>query len=111
MALKIRLRQQGRRNFLQYRLVVTDSLSPRDGKYLEVVGWYNPKAVEEEKKFSMEAERIEHWLNEGAILTETVGSLLKKAAPELMKRQAEKKDAHRVKQLAKQKARRKKAAA
>jgi small subunit ribosomal protein S16 len=42
MALKIRLRQQGRKNRQTYRLVVTDIRNPRDGKYLEMIGWYNP---------------------------------------------------------------------
>ncbi len=42
MALKIRLRQQGRNNRPFYRLVVTDVRSPRDGKYVEMLGWYNP---------------------------------------------------------------------
>ena len=42
MALKIRLRQQGRKNRPFYRLVLTDSRTPRDGKYVEALGWYNP---------------------------------------------------------------------
>ena len=50
MALKIRLRQQGRAKRAFYRLVVTDSRAPRDGKYLEAVGWYNPVEVEQEQQ-------------------------------------------------------------
>ena len=46
MALKIRLRQQGRNNRPFYRLVVTDARSPRDGKYVEALGWYNPFEAE-----------------------------------------------------------------
>ncbi len=47
MVLKIRLRQQGRTNRQTYRLVVTDIRNPRDGKYLEMIGWYNPFSQKE----------------------------------------------------------------
>lgn len=84
MALKIRLRQQGKRNFTVYRLVLTDSRSPRDGKYLEMLGWYNPYAVEVEKAISFDADRVQFWLEKGAVLTEKVGKLLKRGSPQLM---------------------------
>ena len=51
MSLKIRLRQQGRTHRHLYRLVVTDCGNPRDGRYVEVVGWYNPYETEMEKTF------------------------------------------------------------
>jgi small subunit ribosomal protein S16 len=57
MALKIRLRQQGRNNRPFYRLVVADVRSPRDGKYLEALGWYNPFEAEADRSFSANAER------------------------------------------------------
>jgi small subunit ribosomal protein S16 len=84
MALKIRLRQQGRKNQIVYRLVLTDSRSPRDGKYIETLGWYNPIESEPEKTLHVEADRLQHWLNLGAILTEKAASLVKRGAPEVI---------------------------
>ena len=51
MALMIRLRQQGRTNRQTYRLVVTDKKNPRDGKYIEMLGWYNPHEENEKNLF------------------------------------------------------------
>jgi len=82
MAVKIRLRQQGRKNRTSYRLVVADSRSPRDGKYIENVGFYDPlREQSEEVKFNHE--RIAHWLSQGAQISESAMTLLKRAAPEL----------------------------
>ena len=103
MALKIRLRQQGRRNRSFYRLVVTDSRSPRDGKYVEALGWYNPIETEEEKMISFKSDRIQHWLSLGAQLTENAESLIKKVAPSVVRQQTEKEVAHRAKMAAKRK--------
>lgn len=83
MALKIRLRQQGRRNRLSYRLIVTDSRSPRDGKYVESLGWYDPHKADEDS--SINSERLAHWLSHGAVLTEKAASLVKRKAPEALK--------------------------
>lgn len=107
MALKIRLRQQGRTNRAFYRLVVTDARSPRDGKYIELLGWYNPIEVEDEKKFSLDAERIGHWLNLGAQLTETAESLIRRTAPQVIQEQTKKKLELKAKNVAKRKARKK----
>lgn len=104
MALKIRLRQQGRTNLAFYRLVVTNSRSPRDGKYVEALGWYNPIEAEDDKKISIKADRIQHWLNVGAQLTDNVECLLRKSAPHIVKELAEKKQAHLAKVAAKRKA-------
>lgn len=82
MALKIRLRQQGRNNYQTYRLVVADSRYPRDGKYLEMLGWYNPGL--KEGNVSVNAERVNHWVKLGAILSERVKSLLAKSAPSVL---------------------------
>lgn len=103
MALKIRLRQQGRTNRAVYRLVVTDARSPRDGKYVEALGWYNPIEAEEDKKMSIKEDRIQHWLNVGAQLSESVETLLKKTAPQLVRQQTEKRLAQRSKAAAKRK--------
>ena len=104
MALKIRLRQQGRTNRTVYRLVVTDSRAPRDGKYLEMVGWYNQVAPTEDTVLSLKPDRIQHWLNLGAQLTENAETLVKKAAPAIVKSQTEKEVAKRARAASKRKA-------
>lgn len=94
MTLKIRLRQQCRRNSLKYRLVLADSRSPRDGKYVETLGHYDP-AIEGEGNVNVHADRISYWLDNGAELTQKAEALVKRIAPEviaeLKKRQQEKK--------------------
>ena len=89
MTLKIRLRQQGRTNRPFYRLVVTDSRARRDGKYVEMVGWYNPHLADE--TVSIKDERIRYWIDNGAQLSEKVEKLVAKASPEIIneKRQRE----------------------
>lgn len=109
MALKIRLRQQGRTNRSFYRLVLTDSRSPRDGKYVEALGWYNPIEAEDDKKLSIKADRIQHWLGLGAQLTDNAATLIKRSAPEIIRAQTEKKLAHRAKMAAKRKEKKAKA--
>ena len=108
MALKIRLRQQGQLNRPFYRIVVTDCRSQRDGKYLEMVGWYNPFEEDMDKGLSVDAALIQHWLGLGAQLTESTESLVLKAAPNVIRWLTEKRVAKqtkaRVKRRAKQKA-------
>lgn len=77
MALKIRLRQQGRRNRQVYRLVVTDVRTRRDGKYIEMLGWYDPN-MSQEANGAVKADRIRHWLSVGAQLTENAESFVKR---------------------------------
>jgi len=108
MALKIRLRQQGRKNRLVYRLVLSDSRSPRDGKYIEVLGWYNPHETEAEKNLNVQGERVKHWLDLGAVLSEKAEFLVKKGAPEVIQSFQQKKLEARAKVCAKKKAARKK---
>lgn len=105
MALKIRLRQQGRTKRPFYRVVVTDSRRPRDGRYVETVGWYNPLETEAEKHLNIKSDRVEHWLNQGAILTEKAHALVAKAAPQVAKSMKDKELARRQKEVAKRKAR------
>jgi len=107
MALKIRLRQQGRTNRAFYRLVVTDSRSPRDGKYVEALGWYNPIEEADDKKLAVKTDRIQHWLSVGAQLTESVQNLLRKSVPDIVQGQQEKARAHRAKVAAKRRAKKK----
>jgi len=110
MALKIRMRQQGRKNKRVYRLVLTDSKTPRDGKYLESLGWYNPHETTDAKKVSVEESKIQEWLGKGAQLSEKARSLLAKIAPGVIKSLREKELARKQKRTAKRRAARKKRA-
>jgi len=74
---KIRLRRVGRKKAPMYRIVVADSKSPRDGKFIEIVGQYQPRTGEQ--ALNLDTERVNHWLNVGAQPTDTVRSLLRKA--------------------------------
>jgi small subunit ribosomal protein S16 len=110
MALKIRLRVQGRNNRPFYRLVLANARSPRDGKYIEGLGWYNPFETEEEKHLSLKSDRIQYWVDQGAVISDNVQAILAKAAPQVLKLQREKVLAHRAKVATKRKARKKAAA-
>ena len=101
MVLKIRLRQQGRTNRQTYRLVVTDIRNPRDGKYLEMVGWYNPFAQKEKTDSVVDVTRIQYWVGLGAQITPSAQTLIARIAPDLMKEITEKEQAKRVKEVAK----------
>lgn len=76
MAVKIRLARYGAKKKPFYRIVVADSESPRDGRFLENVGTYNPLA--DPAEISLKQERIQYWLSKGATPTSTVKSFLKK---------------------------------
>jgi small subunit ribosomal protein S16 len=76
MAVKIRLTRHGAKKRPFYRIVVADSESPRDGRYLENVGTYNPLA--DPAEVSLKKERIKYWMDQGAKPSDTVKSLLKK---------------------------------
>jgi small subunit ribosomal protein S16 len=77
MSVKIRLRRIGRKKQPYYRLVVTDSASPRDGAYLDTVGFYNPKRQPAELRLDLE--KVDAWTGKGAEMTPTVRSLVRKA--------------------------------
>jgi small subunit ribosomal protein S16 len=112
--LKIRLRKQGRINRPFFRLVVTDERTPRDGKYLEMLGWYNPLESIPERNLAIKEERIAHWLELGAQLSESAKKLVRQAAPQLLKERQQRVFARNVKLTAKRRERRraaKKAAA
>jgi len=76
MAVKIRLARHGAKKKPFYRIVVTDSESPRDGRYLENVGTYDP--LNTPNRLTLKTERVQYWLGKGATPTDTVKSLLKK---------------------------------
>lgn len=77
MAVKIRLRRIGAKKSPYYRVVVADSRFPRDGRFIEEIGTYNPTA--EPSEFKIDVEKAAKWLKNGAQPTDTVRSLLKKA--------------------------------
>jgi small subunit ribosomal protein S16 len=102
--LVIRLRQQGANNRQAYRLVVTDERSPRDGKYLEKLGWYNPFA-EGAKGLFIDTLRLQYWLDTGARISDRAKALVGRFAPEIVQALTKKK----VAKVAKLRAKRKKA--
>ena len=74
---RIRLRRTGRKKAPSYRIVVADSQSPRDGRFIEVIGQYAPRQGPE--ALNLDVERANYWLNVGAQPSDTVRSLLRKA--------------------------------
>jgi len=77
MAVKIRLKRMGAKKAPFYRVVVADSRSPRDGRFIETIGTYNPLTTPAEIK--IDEELAQKWLNNGAVPTDTVKSLFSKA--------------------------------
>ena len=75
---RIRLRRVGRKKAPAYRIVVADSKSPRDGKFIEIIGQYAPRQSDEQK-LNVNAERATYWLSVGAQPSDTVRSLLRRA--------------------------------
>ncbi len=76
MAVKIRLKRMGAKKAPFYRVVVADSRFPRDGRFIEEVGTYNP--MQNPSEFSVDAEKVQKWIKNGAQPTDTVRNLLKK---------------------------------
>ena len=77
MAVRIRLRRSGRKNAPSFRIVVAESTSPRDGRFIEIIGQYYPR--QSDKAVQLNTERANYWLDVGALPTDTVRSLLRKA--------------------------------
>ncbi len=77
MATRIRLRRVGRKGQAYFRIVIADSKSPRDGRFVAAIGHYNPKA--NPAVIDVDAEQARAWLEKGAMPTDTVRSLLRKA--------------------------------
>lgn len=76
MAVKIRLKRMGAKKAPFYRIVVADSRSPRDGRFIEEIGYYNP--MEEPKVVKVDADKAKDWISKGAQPTDTVKTLFKK---------------------------------
>jgi small subunit ribosomal protein S16 len=83
MAVKLRLTRAGAKKNPFYRVVVADSRSPRDGKFIERIGIYDPTRQPAEVRFDME--RVNYWLSKGALPSETVGQLIERSRKEAAK--------------------------
>ncbi len=77
MAVRIRLKRMGAKKQPFYRIVVADSRSPRDGRFIEEIGYYNPTT--DPTTFHVNMEKVEHWLSKGAKPSDRVKILLEKA--------------------------------
>ena len=82
MAVKLRLKRMGRTNGPFFRLNAIDSRSPRDGRVIEELGYYDPRNKDQAKQFVAKLDRCRHWLDVGATPSGTVSSLLKKSGLE-----------------------------
>lgn len=80
MAVKIRLKRMGQKKAPFYRIIVADSRSPRDGKFIAEIGTYDP--TKDPSVFNVDAEAAKKWLNNGAQPTEVVGKIFKAAGIE-----------------------------
>lgn len=78
MAVKLRLKRFGRSNHAFFRLNAIDSRTPRDGRVIEELGFYDPRNKDQAKQFQAKIDRCKYWLDNGAVPSETVSSLLKK---------------------------------
>ena len=77
MSVKIRMKRVGAKNTPVFRIVVADSRSPRDGKFIEEIGTYQP--LQKGDNFKLDLERANYWVSKGAQPSDTVASFLKKA--------------------------------
>ena len=103
MALVIRMRQQGNSSRQTFRIVVTNERNPRDGKYVEKLGWYNSFA-DNEKNCFLDVPRLQYWIGNGAKVSDRVKSLINKLAPEVTKEMTSRKVAKVEKKRVKRKA-------
>src|SRR5271165_422377 len=78
MAVKIRMKRVGTKNTPVYRIVVADARSPRDGKFIEELGTYQP--LKKDVNYSLNLERAKYWVSKGAQPSDTVASFIKKAS-------------------------------
>ncbi|MEJ2745166.1 MAG: 30S ribosomal protein S16 [bacterium] len=91
MAVIIRMRRMGRKNRPHYRIVATDKRSPRDGRFIELLGTYDP--LKEGKNFDLKMERVLYWVGVGAEVSDAVGTFL---AKEGIKKEPKKKKAKKA---------------
>ena len=79
----IRMARGGAKNRPFYNIVVADSRMPRDGRFIERIGFYNPKAAESEPKFRIALDRVAHWVDQGAQPSDAVKKLIKRGKAEV----------------------------
>lgn len=96
MAVTIRLTRTGRKNWPSYRIIAAEKSRPRDGKFLEVLGVYNPRM--EPAFVEMKTDRVKHWISQGAQTTEVVRGLIRKQIPGFIE-EIEQRRAERAKML------------
>jgi len=77
MSVKIRMTRVGGKNEPSFRLVATDSRSPRDGRSIELLGWYDPKKPG--VNYSLKMDRLEYWQSRGGIMSDAVRTLINRA--------------------------------
>ena len=78
----IRMARGGAKNRPFYNIVVADSRMPRDGRFIERIGFYNPKAAENEPKYRIALDRVEHWVGKGAQPSDAVRKIIKRGKAE-----------------------------
>ena len=83
----IRMARGGAKNRPFYNIVVADSRMPRDGRFIERIGFYNPKAAESEPKFRLSLDRVAHWVSHGAQPSAAVKKLIKRGKSEISGKQ------------------------
>ncbi|MBR0460325.1 MAG: 30S ribosomal protein S16 [Victivallales bacterium] len=88
MSVKIRLHRTGKLNQASHRIVVADARSPRDGRYIEIIGYYDPRHEDEK----IDVAKAEEWISKGAQPSPTVSAILKRAKSGVGARKAPKKD-------------------
>ena len=79
----IRMARGGAKNRPFYNIVVADSRMPRDGRFIERIGFYNPKAAESEPKFRIALDRVAHWVGQGAQPSDAVKKLIKRGKADI----------------------------
>ena len=86
MAVHIRLSRFGSKKRPHYRIVAADKQYKRDGRFLEMLGTYTPQRTE--NQFALKEDRVKYWVENGAIVSDTVGTLVKKALPNFLEERA-----------------------
>jgi small subunit ribosomal protein S16 len=85
----IRMARGGAKNRPFYSIVVADSRMPRDGRFIERIGFYNPKAAESEPRYRIALDRVDHWVRLGAQPSDAVRKLIKRGKSEVAGKQPE----------------------
>jgi small subunit ribosomal protein S16 len=80
----IRMARGGAKNRPFYNIVVADSRMPRDGRFIERIGFYNPKASEKEPKYRIALDRVAHWVSQGAQPSDAVKKLIKRGKKQVV---------------------------